>query len=151
MNSIYGMTLIYESLIPIEDPENIFLSVGTVTLQDSELELNLDFNETSTSCHKAEDSILTFLTTLCCFEPNTFLKEYHAIGLAPSDLTYDFFAARLFDTYITETYTESVFCTTQIPIPLTLKSVQLHFQDGSFLDYSNRISVFALAELAEVA
>ncbi len=49
MNGIYGMALVYESLIPVNKLENTFLSVGTVTMQDSEGELNLDFNETCSS------------------------------------------------------------------------------------------------------
>ena len=149
MNGIYGMALVYESLIPIQNPKDSFLSVGTVTMEDSELELHLDFNETSFTT--GEDSIVTFTTTLRRFEPRTFLEEYLAAGLSPSDLTYDFFAARLHETYLTEVYTEYIFCTTEAMAPLTLKSVQLLFQDGSFLDYSDRISVFALNELAEVA
>ena len=120
-------------------------------MEDSELELHLDFNETQTSFTTGEDSIVTFTTTLRRFEPRTFLEEYLAAGLSPSDLTYDFFAARLHETYLTEVYTEYIFCTTEAMAPLTLKSVQLLFQDGSFLDYSDRISVFALNELAEVA
>ena len=151
MNGIYGMALVYESLIPIQNPKDSFLSVGTVTMEDSELELNLDFNETQTSFTTDEDSIVTFTTTLRHFEPGSFLEEYLAAGLSPSDLTYDFFAARLPKTYLTEIYTEYTFCTTEAMAPLTLKSVQLLFQDGSFLDYSERISVFALKELAEVA
>ena len=100
MNGIYGMALVYESLIPVNNVEDTFLSVGTVTMQDSEGELNLDFNETCSSCERAKDGIVTFTTS---------------------------------------------------PIPLTLKSAQLLFQDGRFLDYSERISVFALKELAEAA
>lgn len=151
MNGIYGMALVYESLIPVNNLEDTFLSVGTVTMQDSERELNLDFNETCSSCERAENGIVTFTTSLCCFEPGTFLEEYLAAGLSPSDLTYDFFAARLQDTYLTEVYTECVYCMDEVPIPLTLKSAQLLFQDGHFLDYSERISVFALKELAEAA
>ena len=69
MNGIYGMALVYESLIPVNKLENTFLSVGTVTMQDSEGELNLDFNETCSSCKKAEDGIVTFTTSLRYFEP----------------------------------------------------------------------------------
>ena len=38
MNGIYGMALVYESLIPVNKLENTFLSVGTVpcrTLKES--------------------------------------------------------------------------------------------------------------------
>ena len=121
MNGIYGMALVYESLIPVNNVEDTFLSVGTVTMQDSEGELNLDFNETCSSCERAKDGIVTFTTSLRCFEPGTFLEEYLAASLSPSDLTYDFFAARLHDTYLTEVYTEYVHCTDEAPIPLTLK------------------------------
>lgn len=90
MNGIYGMALVYESLIPVNNVEDTFLSVGTVTMQDSEGELNLDFNETCSSCERAKDGIVTFTTSLRCFEPGTFLEEYLAASLSPSDLTYDF-------------------------------------------------------------
>ena len=58
MNGIYGMALVYESLIPVNNVEDTFLSVGTVTMQDSEGELNLDFNETCSSCERAKDGIV---------------------------------------------------------------------------------------------
>ena len=32
MNGNYGMALVYESLIPIQNPKDSFLSVGTVTM-----------------------------------------------------------------------------------------------------------------------
>lgn len=128
MNGIYGMALVYESLIPVNNVEDTFLSVGTVTMQDSEGELNLDFNETCSSCRRAKDGIVTFTTSLRCFEPGTFLEEYLAASLSPSDLTYDFFAVRLHDTYLTEVYTEYVHCTDEAPIPLTLKQHSFSFR-----------------------
>lgn len=151
MNEIMEMSLTYESLVPIPNPEDTFLSVGTVTFQDSAMELHLDFNETRTSYEKSQDSIVTFQTTLCNFEPNTFLDEYRANGLKPSDLNYDFFAARLKETYLTEVYTEYCYRNTRLFVPLTLKSAQLTFRDNRSLDYSDHISIFALDQLAEVA
>lgn len=74
------------------------------------------------------------------------------LGLLPSDLNYDFFAKNYHETYLAEIYTEFVYTTPkEIYLPLTLKSVRLHFWDGKALDYSDRISVFAQKQLAEVA
>ena len=47
MNELLGITLLYESLVPIEKVQHITLSVGTVTLLLSE-DLPLDFKETRT-------------------------------------------------------------------------------------------------------
>ena len=69
-----------------------------------------------------------------------------------ADLNYDFFAKYYHETYLAEIYTEFVYTTPkEIYLPLTLKSVRLHFRDGKALDYSGRISVFAQKQLAEVA
>lgn len=150
MNGLTKIELIYESLVPVTDPDKTFLSVGTVTLS-SLYELNLDFNSTSTSVIQKEDFYVELYTTLAEFEPRTFEEKYQKLGLTGKDFTYDFFASRLESTYITEVYTEYLTSSPETYLPVTLKSIQLHFADGSFLDYSDRISIFALAELAEVA
>lgn len=149
MNKIKTMELVYESLIPVADPDNMFLSVGTVTLA-SDHELNLDFNCTSTSWQLKPDAYVELHTTLSEFEPHTYEDDYARLGLTANDLTYDYFADLLTDTYVTEVYTEYVSCSSEHYLPVTLKSIQLHFTDGHFLDYSSRISVFALAQLAEM-
>ena len=150
MNKIKTMELVYESLVPVANPDNMFLSVGTVTLASGH-ELNLDFNYTSTSWQLKQDDYVELHTTLSEFEPHTYEDEYAKLGLHADDLTHDYFAALLADTYVTEVYTEYVSCDSEQYLPVTLKSIQLHFTDGHFLDYSSHISVFALAELAEVA
>ncbi len=150
MNEIKEMELVYESLIPVENPDDTFLSVGTITLS-SDRDINLDFNTTYTSWMHLEDSFVEFHTLLTEFEPCTFSEEYEAMGFHASDMDYDFFASTLQDTYVTEVYTEYVVDRAKQYLPLTLKKVWLHFTDGRCLEYSDRISIFALAELAEVA
>lgn len=150
MNELEKIELIYESLVPIPKPDKTFLSVGTVTLLSS-AEINLDFNTTGTTVVSKEDSYVELHTTLSSFEPRTFEEEYQRQGLSAKDLTYDFFASMLPSTYVTEVYTEYLYGSPEHYLPVTLKSIQLHFSDGSFLDYSDRISIFALADLAEVA
>jgi len=150
MNELKTIELIYESLVPVKNPYNTMLSVGTVTFTSFN-EINLDFNFTSTSFRKLNHSYVEIQTTLDEFEPKTFEDEYKVMGLTAKDLNYDYFASQKDTTVVTEIFTEFILCKTNRYIPVTLKSVQLHFADGSFLDYSDRISVFALAELAEVA
>ncbi|NBI90895.1 hypothetical protein D3Z45_09975 [Lachnospiraceae bacterium] len=79
------------------------------------------------------------------------MEEYRKLGLTPSALDYGFFADRYSDTYLTEVYTEYFYIQSETYLPLTLKSACLLFRDGSALDYSDRISVFAQKQLAEVA
>lgn len=150
MNELEKIELIYESLVPVPDPDQTFLSVGTVTLLQS-VEINLDFNTTGTTVIPKKDSYVELHTTLSSFEPRTFEEEYHKLGLSAKDLTYDFFASMLASTYVTEVYTEYLYSNPEHYLPVTLKSIQLHFSNGCFLDYSDRISIFALSDLAEVA
>ena len=153
MNEIYGMELEYESLIPIDQPKDTFLSIGTVTFLIEGKELPLDFNITEGGTEGNVGSIIRVNALIKDFEPQVFMEEYRELGLSPSDLNFDFFAARLSVTYLMEVYTEYFYTNVpkEIYLPLTLKSACLLFQDGRTLDYSNRISVFAQKQLAEVA
>ncbi len=153
MSEIYGMGLRYESLIPVDRPKDTFLSVGTVTFLIEGKELPLDFNITEGGTEGNAGSIVSVNAEIKDFEPEIFIDEYRERGLSPSDLNYDYYAARLSDTYLAEVYTEYLYTDTpkEIYLPLTLKSACLLFQDGRALDYSDRISVFAQKNLAEVA
>lgn len=163
MNTLTNIELLYETLVPITKPNKTFLSVGTITLSSfqeqpnrknqnslSEKELHLDFNRTSVSFYPKESHVILH-ASLTEFEPKTFEDEYQKLGLTAKDLNYDFFASLLPSTYVTEVYTEYAYRSLEFYFPVTLKSIQLHFADGSFLDYSDHISVFALADLAKVA
>lgn len=150
MNELTGMKLIYESLVPVTNPENTFLSVGTVTLLQSD-ELPLDFNDTETVMIPLPDSRIQFEAYLRHFEPQTFLKEYRRMGLKIADLNFSFFQKHFAETFLSEVYTE--YCKwggKKLSYPLTLTNACLLFRDGSALDYSSQITVFALNELAEV-
>jgi hypothetical protein len=150
MNILTNITLTYESLIPIPEPGNNYLSVGTITISNN-WKLNLDFNLTETSWHPIKGSYVELHVTLSEFEPKSYGDDYMEMGLKPEDLTYDYFASILDASYVTEVYTEYCIQGTENCIPITLKKIQLHFADGQFLDYSDRISVFALNKLADVA
>lgn len=152
MNGIYGMALQYESLIPIDRPQKTFLSVGTITFLIEGKELPLDFNITEGGTKGNAGSIVSINAEIKDFAPEVFMDEYKELGLSSSDLNYDFFAKYYHETYLAEIYTEFVYTTPkEIYLPLTLKSARLLFRDGSVLDYSDRISVFAQKQLAEVA
>lgn len=151
MNGIYGMELQYESLVPISRPKDTFLSVGTVTFLIKGKELPLDFNITEGGTEGKDGSIIRLNALIKEFEPQVYMEEYRELGLTPSALNYDFFADRYSDTYLTEVYTKYFYIQSETYLPLTLKSACLLFQDGRALDYSERISVFAQNQLAEVA
>jgi len=150
MNELLGITLLYESLIPIEKMQHITLSVGTVTLLLSE-ELPLDFKETRTAYDAVSAAGGMFYVILKDLNPDAFLSEYKEMGISPDEFTYDFFRSRRSSTYVSEVYTEAYLRDKKIPLPLTLKKMHLYFANGLVLDYTDRISVFALNELAEVA
>lgn len=151
MNGIYGMELQYESLVPISRPKDTFLSVGAVTFLIKGKELPLDFNITEGGAEGKAGSIIRLNALIKEFEPQVYMEEYQELGLTPSALDYNFFADRYSDTYLTEVYTEYFYIQSETYLPLTLKSACLLFQDGRALDYSERISVFAQNQLAEVA
>lgn len=151
MNGLYGMELQYESLIPIDRPKDTFLSIGTVTFLIGGNELPLDFNITEGGTEGNAASIIRINACIKDFEPQVFMEEYQKLGLAPSALNYDFFAGRYSETCLAEIYTEYFILQSETCLPITLKSAVLLFQDGSVLDYSDRISVFAQKQLAEVA
>lgn len=151
MNGIYGMELEYESLIPIDRPKDTFLSIGTVTFLIEGKELPLDFNITEGGTEGSDGSIIRLNALIKEFEPQVYMEEYRKLGLTPSALDYGFFADRYPDTYLTEVYTEYFYIQSETYLLLTLKSACLLFRDGSALDYSGRISVFAQKQLAEVA
>lgn len=151
MNGIYGMELQYESLIPVERTKDTFLSVGTVTFLINGDELPLDFNITEGGVEGNDGDTVWLHALIKDFEPQVYMDEYWKLGLKASDLDYGFFADRHSDTYLLEAYAEFFYTGNTVYLPITLKSACLLFQDGSTLDYSDRISVFAQKQLAEVA
>lgn len=150
MHELERIELQYECLASVARPENTFLSVGTVTLT-SFYDLHLDFNITETSWNRKADGTIVLQTTLTDFEQLTFAHEYRKLGLSSKDLTYEYFADMLDKSYVTEIYTEYYSYEQNCYLPLTLKGIQLFFSNGKSLDYSDRISIFALADLAKVA
>ena len=150
MNQLERIELQYECLTSVDYPENTFLSVGTVTLT-SAYDLHLDFNITETSWNRKNDGTIVLQTSLTDFERLSFAHEYKKLGFNSENFTYEFFADMLDRSYVTEVYTEYISLADNSYLPLTLKGMQLIFANGESLDYSDRISIFALAELAEVA
>ena len=151
MNELLGITLLFESLIPIQQAEPITFSVGTVTLLLSEKEVPLDFKETLTAYDMVSATEGRFYIILKELDPYSSWWEYHKMGTSLSDFTYEFFRSQRDSTYVTEIYTEILHAGKKISLPLTLKKMHLYFSNGLILDYTDRISIFALNELAEVA
>lgn len=150
MNELLGITLLFESLIPIEKAQHMTLTVGPVTLLLSK-ELPLKFNETRIAYDMVSAARGKFYVILKELSPEAFWAEYKSLGISPEDFTYNFFRSRLSSTYVTEVYTEACIGDKKISLPLTLTKMHLYFSNGLILDYTDRISVFALRELAEVA
>jgi len=150
MNELKYIELTYESLIPIKDIRPLTLSVGTVTFTGQQ-ELNIDFNHTSTHFLQLKNSYVKMQTILCDLAYEVFEDEYKKLGISEDDFTYDYFLKQKEHVCVTEVYTEFRSNKSKQFLPLTLKNMKLHFTDDRVIDYSNRISVFALAELAEVA
>lgn len=144
---IHSMELHYETLIPVEYPQNTALSVGTVLFVVEGRELPLDFNIMETCIKEAPCSHIHLDTILKDFNPQIFADDYKELGLTFDDLNYGFFANRLSKTYLAEVYTEFFYTENEIYLPLSLKSACLFFQDGSRLDYSSFISGSANKQL----
>lgn len=147
--TLTGMNLTYQTLIPFSDHKNYQLSVGTVTLLLPE-ELPLDFNTTMGCCYAQADGTSVLEVEIREPETETFLLEYRKLGILPAQFTYELFSSRHASATIAEIYTELYQIHSEVTIPLTLTSVHLLFSDGSILDYSDRIGIHALWQLAEV-
>ena len=150
MNELKYIELTYESLIPIKDIKPLTLSVGTVTFSGQH-DLNMDFNHTSTQFVQLKNSYVKMHTVLFDLAYEVFWDEYKKLGISPSDFTYDYFLKQKDYVCVSEVYTEFRSHKSKQFLPLTLKGMKLHFTNNRVIDYSDRISVFALAELAEVA
>ena len=150
MNELKYIELTYESLIPIKDINSLTLSVGTVTFSGNE-DLNLDFNHTSTHFLLLKNNHVSMHTILTFLAEEVFADEYEKLGISANDFTYDYFLKQKEHVCVTEVYTEFRSYKSKMFLPLTLKCMKLHFTQDRVIDFSDRISVFALAELAEVA
>lgn len=69
----------------------------------------------------------------------------------PLNLTYDFLKASYMDTVITEFDIQLINTITGNIMPFQICTFKLCFESGKELDYSDKISVFVLNDLAEVA
>ena len=150
MNELEYVELSYESLIPVKDIRPLTLSVGTITFSGQQ-ELNMDFNHTGTDFLQFKNSYVKMHTILSDLAYEVFEDEYQKLGISEDDFTYDYFLKLKDHVCVTEVYTEFSSNRTKQFLPLTLKSMKLYFTNDRVIDYSDRISVFALAELAEVA
>jgi len=151
MNELLGITLLFESLIPIKKEEPITLSVGAVTLLLPEHDLPLDFRESLMVYDMVLATEGQFYIILKELDPYSSWWEYQKMGTSPSDFTYEFFRSQRDSTYVTEIYTEILHAGQKIFLPLTLKKMHLYFSNGLILDYTDRISIFALDDLVEAS
>lgn len=146
-----GIAFTYQTLEPCTlEAADCHLSVGTITLLLPE-ELPLDFYVTLGNCYPQQDQTLRLEVKVCELDEDTFADEYDELDLLPGQFTYDFFSSRQNTITISEVYTEFLHSGTECCIPLTLTKAVFLFSDGSALDFSGRIGVFALDQLAEAA
>lgn len=152
MSQIKEMRFVYHTLEPVDNSDNYYAFVGTVTFCIPE-ELPLDFCVIEDSQYPKEDGTVKLCVTVREFVSDFFEKEYQNLGISSEQLTAEFFRQCKDKTFLTEVYTEYVRCSEDEKtfIPLTLESAVNCFQDGTEIDYSDRISVSVLTALADVA
>lgn len=148
--ALTGMNLTYQTLEPLKDAEKYQLSVGTITLLFPQ-ELSLSFNSTEETCLPQSDGTCLLEVAVRELKQVTFLKIYRKLALLPTTFTYHYLASHQESITISEIFTKFCNVNTRQSVPLTLKNIHLLFSDGSTLDFSSRISVFVLWQLAEAA
>lgn len=88
---------------------------------------------------------------LCLQEFIVEAPERYADDFEKTDLTYDFFAARHADTVISECEIYFPRTSSEEYLPIRILSAKMIFEDGRELDYSDKISVYVIDNLAKTA
>ena len=134
------------------------------SMEEAELEIHALQTGQIILSHKEDCSMEGMLCTgeilggMCSFNVRIYICElkteqydYLEKKWTPLDLSYDFFKSCYTDTVITELDIQLTNNMTGDILPIRICALKLCFEDGKELDYSDKISVFVLNNLAKAA
>ena len=157
----------HKKFLSIKKQKNNFLKEVRVVIQSLE-EAELEIHALQTGqiilSHKEGFSMERMLCNreisgcMCSFDVQIYIceletEQYDCLEKkwTPLDLSYDFFKSCYTDTVITELDIQLTNNMTGDILPIRICALKLCFEDGKELDYSDKISVFVLNNLAKAA
>lgn len=151
MEEFYAKVVL-KTLNPIENPDNLIVSLDTIEFQMPEL-LRLDFSKSKRYIHKIEDGTCEIELYGYDFDYDTYEMDYEKLRLKPWDFDADYFDSIL-NGYLKVTEI-LVDCTDssnpERAIPLHLEKVQLVFSTEigeTLIDFTSKITSGCIEKLA---
>lgn len=126
MDKMYA-EIVFETRIPIVNPENLIVSLDTIEFRVPEL-LRLDFSTIRTTIYKRNDGVCELKVYGFDFDYETFKADYEKLGIEPDGFVYEYFKSLFDKLKVTEIITDCSDKSKKIlSIPLCLKGIKLYF------------------------
>ena len=126
MDKMYA-EIVFETRIPIVNPENLIVSLDTIEFRVPEL-LRLDFSTIRTTIYKRNDGTCELKVYGFDFDYETFKADYEKLGIEPDGFVYEYFKSLFDKLKVTEIIVD---CSDKskklLSIPLCLKKIKLYF------------------------
>ena len=126
MDKMYA-EIVFETRIPIVNPENLIVSLDTIEFRVPEL-LRLDFSTIRTTIYKRNDGVCELKVYGFDFDYETFKADYEKLGIEPDGFVYEYFKSLFDKLKVTEIIAD---CSDKskklLSIPLCLKKIKLYF------------------------
>lgn len=126
MDKMYA-EIIFETRIPIANPENLIVSLDTIEFMVPEL-FRLDFSTIRTKIYTRNDGICELKVYGFDFNYETFKADYEKLGIEPDGFVYEYFKSLFDKLEVTEIIAD---CSDKsrklLTIPLCLKNIKLYF------------------------
>lgn len=126
MDKMYA-EIVFETRIPIVNPENLIVSLDTIEFRVPEL-LRLDFSTIRTTIYKRNDGTCELKVYGFDFDYETFKADYEKLGIEPDGFVYEYFKSLFDKLKVTEIIVD---CSDKrkklLSIPLCLKDIKLYF------------------------
>ena len=126
MDKMYA-EIVFETRIPIANPENLIVSLDTIEFMVPEL-LRLDFSTIRTKIYTRNDGICELKVYGFDFNYETFKADYEKLGIEPDGFVYEYFKSLLNKLEVTEIIADCLDKSRKLlSIPLCLKDIKLYF------------------------
>ena len=126
MDKMYA-EIVFETRIPIANPENLIVSLDTIEFMVPEL-FRLDFSTIRTKIYTRNDGICELKVYGYDFNYETFKADYEKLGIEPDGFVYEYFKSLLNKLEVTEIIADCLDKSRKLlSIPLCLKDIKLYF------------------------
>lgn len=141
------MKLEIQTLEPVSHPDNCILMLNGVQMENPE-PMELSIGQASQKKHCMDDgTIVVGLEARGIRTEDGKLRNF-GTGKQAEILDYNYFRSRLSRTVITEVKAELLDFRRRKIIPFTVRKLEFAFGNGKKVDYTDRVSIFSLDQLA---